>query len=227
VSPYVALFPRRWRERYGDELAAVLEAEPPGLRARFDLLRSALDAHLHPPAPSPLPVVAAVTGSALASAHAIALAAQPTPTDWPGYIDDALPLVIGAVIALLPVLIALWLRLGDADGALGRFGVILAVTGHAAWLVALVAAATRVAYGPFTGAAATMAMVGTAALGIALVGRSRIVVGTLLAAAGLAGVAPPALGWPIFAASWTAVALALVVEFAGRSSAQQGPPVAA
>ena len=223
----IALYPRAWRERYGDELAAILEAEPPGLRARFDLLRSALDAHLHPPVPSPFPVIAAVTASALASAHAIALAAQPVPTDWPGYIDEALPLVIGSVAALLPVLVAIWLRLGDADGVLGRLGIVLAITGHAAWLVALLAASARLAYGPMTAAAATIAMVGTATLGVALVGRARITLGMLLAAAGLAGVAPPALGWPIFAAAWTGVALALVIDYAGRSSARRGPSLAA
>jgi hypothetical protein len=226
-SPYVALFPRRWRERYGDELDAILDADPPSLRARLDLLRGALDAHLHPLAPSPLPVVAAVSASALASAHAIALAAQPVATDWPGYIDEALPLAIGAVAALLPVLVALWLRLGDADGAFGRLGIVVATTGHSAWLVALVAAVARVTYGPLTAAVATVAMIGTAALGIALVGRSRVLLGTLLATAGLAGVAPPALGWPIFAASWTGVAFALVLEFVDRSSASEGPGLAA
>jgi hypothetical protein len=227
TARYVGLFPRAWQERYGDELSDLLGADPPGLRARIDLVRAAVDAHLHPAVPSPLPIVAAVTASALAAAHAIALAAQPVATDWPGYIDEALPLAIGSVAALLPVLVALWLRLGDADGVLGRLGIVVALTGHAVWLVALVAAAARLAYGPLTAAAATVAMVGTAALGIALVGRSRLLLGTLIAAAAVAGVAPPALGWPIFAASWTGVALAMVLEFVDRSSVPEGPGLAA
>jgi hypothetical protein len=227
TARYVGLFPRAWQERYGDELADLLDSDPPGVRARIDLLRGAADAHLHPAVPSPLPIVAVVTASALASAHAIALAAQPAVTDWPGYIDEALPLAIGSVAALLPVLVALWLRLGDADGVLGRLGIVIAITGHAVWLMALVAAAARVAYGPLTAVAATVAMIGTAALGIALVGRSLVLLGALLAAAGLAGVAPPALGWPIFAASWTGVALAMVLEFVDRSSASEGPGLAA
>ena len=43
------LYPRAWRERYGEELAAQLGAERP-LRAGVvaDLVRGALDAHLHP-----------------------------------------------------------------------------------------------------------------------------------------------------------------------------------
>jgi hypothetical protein len=226
VARYVGLFPRAWQARYGAELADLLESDPPGLRARIDLIRGAVDAHLHPLVPSPVPIVAVVTASALAAAHAIALATQPVATDWPGYVDDALPLAIGSVVALLPVLVALWLRLGDADGVLGRVGIVVALTGHAVWLAALVAAAARVAYGPLTVVAATVAMIGTAALGIALVGRSRVLLGTLLAAAGLAGVAPPALGWPIFATAWTAVALVMVLEFVDRSSASEGPGLA-
>jgi len=43
------LYPRAWRERYGEELAAQLQAQRPlriGIVA--DLVRGALDAHLHP-----------------------------------------------------------------------------------------------------------------------------------------------------------------------------------
>jgi hypothetical protein len=223
---YVALFPRAWRERYGDELEAILGTDPPGMRTRLDLVRSAVDAHLHPAVPSPLPVVAALTASALAVVHALVLAAQPVPTDWPGYLDDALPLLMGSVFALVPALVGLWLKLGDVDGAIGRLGIVLALAGHGAWLVALIAAATHVAYGSITAAAAAVAMTGTAALGVALVGRSRLGVGTLLAAAGLAGVTPPALGWLAFAAAWTGVALLLAIEFAGRPAAKRGPRLA-
>jgi hypothetical protein len=226
VNRYVSLYPRAWRERYGEELQAILEAERLGLRARVDLIRGALDAHLHPRLPSPLPVAAALTASALAVAHAIALAAQPVPTDWPGYLEDALPLIIASVVALLPALVGLWLKLGDRDGALGRLGIVVAICGHVAWLVALLAAVGHVAYGPLTAVAATVAMAGTAALGVALVGHARTLLGALVAGAALAGIAPPSLGWPAFAAAWTGVAIVLVVEFARRSEIDGGPRVA-
>jgi hypothetical protein len=218
-----ALYPRAWRERYGEELADLLGSDSIGLRDRLDLVRGALDAHLHPARPSPVPVVAALTAGALATAHAIVLALQPVPTDWPGYLEDALPLIAGAVAALLPALVGLWLRLGDDDGRLGRAGVWIALGGHVLWLVALVGAMLQVEYGPITAIAATVAMTGTAVLGIALVGRARIVLGVLLAIAGLAGVAPPSLGWPVFAAAWTALALVLAVELAGSGWASRGP----
>ena len=211
-SRYVGLYPRAWRDRYGDELQAVLEAERVDLATRLDLVRGAIDAHLHPASPSRVPTVAAVTASAFAVAHAIGLAVQPVPTEWPGYLEDALPLLIASVAAMVPALVGLWLRLGDADGAFGRVGIMLALVGHGAWLASLVAAASHVAYGPLTAAAAALAMTGTALLGIALVGHGRLALGTLLAVAALAGVVPPALGWPAFAVAWTGVAGALVLE---------------
>jgi hypothetical protein len=43
----VRLYPRAWRGRYGDELAALLEDRPPGPFDVVDLVLGALDAHLH------------------------------------------------------------------------------------------------------------------------------------------------------------------------------------
>ena len=226
ASRYLGLYPRAWRERYGDELEALLEEERVGLRTRFDLVRGALDAHLHPAVPSRVPVLAAVTASALAVAHAIALATQPVATEWPGYLDDALPLIAGCVAASIPALIGLWLKVGDADGAFGRFGVLLAVVGHVAWLVALLGALLHLAYGPLTAVAATLAMTGMALLGVALAGRGRVVLGVFLAAAGLAGLAPPAWGWPAYAAAWTGVALAVVLDPPQRAAFVGGTGVA-
>jgi hypothetical protein len=43
------LYPRAWRDRYGEELLALIETQRPlGLGAWLDLLRGALVAHLHP-----------------------------------------------------------------------------------------------------------------------------------------------------------------------------------
>src|SRR5690348_5411421 len=41
------LYPRDWRARYGDEFAALIERCPPSPGVLFDILRGALDAHLH------------------------------------------------------------------------------------------------------------------------------------------------------------------------------------
>lgn len=42
------LYPRRWRARYGAELAEFIDAQPASARLVLDLLRGAIDAHLHP-----------------------------------------------------------------------------------------------------------------------------------------------------------------------------------
>lgn len=44
----VDLYPRRWRERYGAELAEFVALHQRSFRAALDLLRGAIDAHLHP-----------------------------------------------------------------------------------------------------------------------------------------------------------------------------------
>jgi hypothetical protein len=48
VSRLIALYPARWRERYGDELLDALAARPMTIQGRLDLVRGALDAHRHP-----------------------------------------------------------------------------------------------------------------------------------------------------------------------------------
>ena len=42
------LYPRRWRDRYHDEVAEVLDATAPTFNVAADLLLGALDAHLRP-----------------------------------------------------------------------------------------------------------------------------------------------------------------------------------
>lgn len=42
------LYPREWRDRYGEEFTELLAARPPSLRDRLDIVRGALDARIHP-----------------------------------------------------------------------------------------------------------------------------------------------------------------------------------
>jgi hypothetical protein len=48
VSRLIRLYPDAWRERYGEEFAALLEERPPTIRERFDIVGGAIDAHMHP-----------------------------------------------------------------------------------------------------------------------------------------------------------------------------------
>ncbi len=47
MSRLVRLYPAAWRARYGDELEALLEDDPPSPFDTLDLLLGAIDAHLH------------------------------------------------------------------------------------------------------------------------------------------------------------------------------------
>ena len=44
----VGCYPRRWRERYGEEMLDVLDQHRPGARTVVNLAASALGAHLDP-----------------------------------------------------------------------------------------------------------------------------------------------------------------------------------
>jgi hypothetical protein len=46
------LYPEAWRDRYGEEMSALLDQAPPSITATLDLLRGALTAHLRPLASS-------------------------------------------------------------------------------------------------------------------------------------------------------------------------------
>jgi hypothetical protein len=48
VTFLVRLYPKSWRARYGDEFAAILDAQPASLGLLVDVLAGALDARLHP-----------------------------------------------------------------------------------------------------------------------------------------------------------------------------------
>ena len=48
MSRLIRLYPRAWRDRYEDEFVALVEAHRPGVRDRVDIVRSAVDARIHP-----------------------------------------------------------------------------------------------------------------------------------------------------------------------------------
>ncbi len=60
VGLMLRAYPRRWRERYGDEMAALLADREPGWRDLLDLARGGLDARLHRLVRPPAQLVAAM-----------------------------------------------------------------------------------------------------------------------------------------------------------------------
>ena len=54
TSALIRLYPRTWRERYGDEMRELLRAQRPSLRTYADLLAGAIDARFDPQLSSPV-----------------------------------------------------------------------------------------------------------------------------------------------------------------------------
>jgi drug/metabolite transporter (DMT)-like permease len=111
MSLLVRLYPASWRDRYGDEMEAVLADRPPGPFDVVDLLLGALDAHLHLrglgnrsehrkgiPMSLRLAGMAAIAGGLLWTIFfALGVAAAATNTD----LSPAAPLIVVGGIALL------------------------------------------------------------------------------------------------------------------------------
>ena len=119
MSRLVRLYPAAWRSRYEAELVDLLSSRPPTVLERIDIVRGALDAHVHPQVavegnPSAPPQddevrlarrlgIGATVGAAL---WAVAFAASllgPVVYDGYGPYRDgsaALPLLLGAVLLL-------------------------------------------------------------------------------------------------------------------------------
>lgn len=152
MSRLIDLYPRSWRDRYGDELRALLEERPPSLRDRLDLIRGALDARTHPqlarPDGSELPDEA-VTNSrragrfTLAGAVAwiagmvVAVNGPLVHESWGTYRDGTggLPFIILAM-ALLAVGLAGTAERLPAGDRLGRAGAWVAGGGGLLWSMA-------------------------------------------------------------------------------------------
>ncbi len=212
VEPALRLYPRAWRRRYGDELAALLDERPPGARARLNLVGGALDAHLHPWWVPSWPIVAAgIGGIAWTFAGAIALG-QPVPPDWPGYLAETLPLFLVTVPLLALAALGASTRLGDRDPAAVRLGRPVVVAASVAWTVLLAIATANLGGGAPLALAATGVAAGTLLLAVALLGAGDWRPGGALLLAALALVVPATWSPVAYGAAWVAVAVAELLD---------------
>lgn len=220
----MALYPRAWRTRYETEFQAVLADRPAtSLADRLDIVRGALDAHLHPEERSAVPPISAVLGGGMWVLVAASIIALPAPPDWPGYLLETVPLALAGVIALGVAIIGCWLRL-DRSGdrsvrRLGAAGVAIAIVGNVLWSTALLAAVAGVGYGAPVALASTMAGVGTLLVGLALARAADWPIAGLLVIAPVLLVLPPWLisSGPLFLSfglAWIGIGL---TELADRA----------
>jgi hypothetical protein len=192
-SRWLRVYPRAWRDRYEAELLALLEARPPDRRARIDLARGALDAHLHPLTPPPFPVVSAVVAGVAWIVAGLASAAQPTAPDWPGFLLETLPIGLIGALAAFRVVMAVGRRsgLGSPRGS------------DVAFAIAIVGGP----YGAVTGAGQSMAAVGTVAVGVVRWRADDHPMAEAVIVAGGALLIPTPVAWLIVGSGWIALAL--------------------
>ena len=190
VEPLLHLYPKAWRARYAEEMSTLLDESSTDLRDRLDLVAGALDAHLHPIAAPAWPIAAAaIAGLAWTFAGGVAQG-QPAPLDWPGYLDETLPMLAGAVPLAALGAIGATTRLGDRNPVIARLGRTLLTLGGLAWTALLVAAVLHAAGGAPLAVAATVVAFGCLLSGIALLAVGDARPGTALLVAALVLVVP-------------------------------------
>ena len=203
-------YPRWWRDRYEDEVAALMETRPPDLRARFDLLRGAFDANLQGREPGKAPrgaVTAALLAGGAWTIAGIASVGGPTPPDWPGYLESTLPVALAGVLSMLVAGLGVARLAWSSNGPTVELAVLAVVVGHLAWAVALAVAILGGPYGAVTAITQSMAAIATAGLGLVLLRAGAHPVGEAVVVAGAVLLVPTPAAWLVAGALWTGIGL--------------------
>ena len=207
----VRRYPDWWRERYGDEVLALLEDRPAGRRDRLDLAHGALDAHLRGDGRrSPVLVASALVAGAAWTIAGTAALGQPA-LDWPGYALDTLPLMTLGVLAMTIAQLGLARRAWPASTlALEVLFVVVTLTGLA-WTASLLVASAGGPYGASTAAVQAIAAVAAAGLGLAVLRVGASVEGLILVVTAVALLVPTPMVWIALGATWTGVGVAMAL----------------
>ena len=109
MSGLLRLYPRPWRDRYGEEFEELLAQRPPSVRHRLDIVRGALDAHLNPQLVDPDRVVdrwwlVPLAGLGLFVIGVLIVAASPERFDAYGSYREA-PMALGPLLGAVAMLI--------------------------------------------------------------------------------------------------------------------------
>lgn len=204
---WLRLYPRAWRDRYADELLAVLASRPSTLRTRLDLVRGALDAHVHPLLPPSPPIAAPLVAGVAWMVAGLASSLQPLMPDWPGFLLETLPVgVIGAFAAVRAV--AQTARRSGLEAPRGTTVTLaIALVGHALWIGALASAALGGPYGAITGASGAIAAVGTVLVGVVRARAEDHPTAECLVVIGGAMLIPSPVAWVVAGGAWVGLAL--------------------
>ena len=209
------LYPAWWLERYGDEMSALLETRPPNARARLDLMRGALDAHLRSPEPergSRRSIAAALIAGAAWTIAGVASVGGTVPPDWPGYLDSTLPVAVVGALAILIASLGVARLAWSSSGPSLELVDLASILAHVAWAATLAVAAFGGPYGAVTAIAQTAAAIATVGVGIALLRANAHPIGEAVVVAGAVLLIPTPAAWLIVGAFWTGIGLWQVVE---------------
>jgi hypothetical protein len=130
MKALVWLYPRAWRDRYGDEVAALIATERPSVRLALDLIAGAIDARLNPQSPPGHPAGAPRGGTAMERLFAHCQPSESTPAEQ----RRSVAWMLGGTLVLVVAYISLKRAFGDTllVDALGvsLFPISLLVSGH-------------------------------------------------------------------------------------------------
>jgi hypothetical protein len=207
TNPWLRLYPRAWRDRYGDELLDLASRRPIDKRLRLDLVRGALDAHLHPIDPPHIGILAPLTaGMAWILAGGITLL-EPVPPDWPGYLFWTLPIGLFGAIGALRLATIVGRRSGlRAPPGTGPV-VLVAIAAHLAWIAALGIAVLGGPYGAITAATQSFAALGTVGVGLLRSRADDHPLAEAVLVAGGAMLVPAPATWILVGVAWLATLL--------------------
>lgn len=151
MRPLLWFYPRDWRRRYRAEMEALLSQTRLGPREAIDLLRGALDAHVHPLWPrrrqGPLTLVLfgllVVLAAVLSRWLAVTLGAPDAAPVRPRFqpmvqLFAPRQIMVALVLALLAAMVAIGGRLVGWR-SLTRFGALLAIRFLSDWFLLLIA----------------------------------------------------------------------------------------
>ena len=204
------LYPRWWRDRYGDEMAALLDARPPNVRARVDLVRGAFDARLRGSesgTASGLTMAAALIAGGAWTVVGVASVGGPAPPDWPGYLASTLGVALVGAVALLIAGLGVARLAWSSSGGAVELAVLAIIVGHLAWIGALAIALVGGPYGAVTAIAQSLAAIATVALGLVLMRAGARPIGEAVVVAGAVLLIPSPAAWLVTGAVWTAIGL--------------------
>jgi hypothetical protein len=135
---------------------------------------------------------------------------------------EIVPSALVAAGCLLVATLGCALRSDARGGRAMATAVALTTIGYVAWMAALVGTVAGLVDGPTLAAAQALAMIGTALVGMVLVGDGDEVIGPLVVVGAVSMLVPWTVTWLVFGAAWTLIGAILLLERPWRSPTDPG-----